>query len=171
MSRCEGGPGAVGRRALLHALAAGAAGWLGFPVQAAPRVVEPFDAATWQRFKDDARLRGRPRLVVFSATWCAVCPGVVERLAQEPRRRRAGADLVVVMIDVAPGEADASLLGAGHHALADRLLAFDGPAPALRRAVDPGWRGVVPHVAWLAPGQPPRFSQGMPREEVLAAWF
>lgn len=141
------------------------------PARAAGHSVHPFDGQTWQALRQQVDARRQPQLVVFSATWCAVCPGVIAQLAGDPRRRRAGAALWVVLSDVAPGEADARLLASPHHAGADRLLAFDGPAAAIRHAVDPRWRGVAPFVAWLAPGLPPQFVQGAPAATDLERWF
>lgn len=138
---------------------------------AAPAAVEPFDADTWRSLQREARDSRRPVLVAFSATWCAVCPGVIERLGEDARRTRAGVPLVVVLTDVAPGESDTRLLGAAHYRRADRLMAFDAPAAAVRHAVDPTWRGTVPFVAWLVPGQAPQLVQGEPPAGQLARWL
>lgn len=152
------------RRALLFAPL-----MLALPAAAAPRAVEAFDAGTWAALQAEAG-RG-PLLVVFSATWCAVCPALIAELAADPRRRRAGVPLLVVLADLAPGEDDARLLASPHYRAADRLLAFDGPAAPIRHAVDPRWRGLSPSVAWLAPGRSPRFVQGAPDPTELAAWL
>ena len=79
--------------------------------------------------------------------------------------------LLVVLADVAPGEADARLLASAHYRRADRLLAFDGPNAAIRHAVDPQWRGVSPAVAWLAPGERRQFVQGAPASADLQRWY
>jgi hypothetical protein len=154
------------RRALL---AFGAA-WA-LPAASAPARVEPFDAGTWAALQREVNGRRKPMLVVFSATWCAVCPDVIERLAGDTRRTRAGVPLLVVLADVAPGEADARLLASAHYRRADRLLAFDGPNAAIRHAVDPQWRGVSPAVAWLAPGERRQFVQGAPASADLQRWY
>ena len=73
--------------------------------------------------------------------------------------------------DLAPGENDARLLASPHYHVADRLLAFNGPAAAIRHAVDPRWRGLSPAVAWLAPGRTPEFVQGAPAPPQLSAWL
>ncbi|MDT7837069.1 hypothetical protein [Aquabacterium sp. OR-4] len=138
---------------------------------AAPRAVESFDASAWQALQREAERRRQPMLVVFSATWCGVCPEAIVRLADDRRRQRAQADLVVVVTDLAPGDDDARLLAAPHYARAQRLLAFDGSAAALRHAVQPGWSGTSPSVAWLAPGRAPQFMQGAPDERDLQRWF
>lgn len=154
-----------GLAALLLGLAAASA------VPAAPRAVEAFDADTWPALRAEVQARQRPLLVVFTATWCAVCPEVVAQLARDARRQRSGVPLVVAVADLAPGEADARLLAAPYYGGADRLMAFDGPAAALRHGVDPRWRGVTPYVAWLAPGQPPQFVPGAPDAAQTARWF
>lgn len=148
---------AVTLMALLAPLAAGAA----------PRGVEAFDAGQWRALQ--ATLK-QPTVVVFSATWCPNCPAVIEELAQDLRERGLAAPLLVVVMDVAPGEADAKLLRQTHYRVADRLFAFAGPAPALRYGVDPAWRGVTPFVALLKPGAPPRLVSGPPADEDLDAW-
>lgn len=141
------------------------------PTAAAPTRVEPFDAESWAEWPRQVTARNQPLMVVFSATWCAVCPQLIDRLAADPRRRRRGVPLWVVMTDLAPGENDARLLASPHYHVADRLLAFDGPAAAIRHAVDPRWRGLSPSVAWLAPGRPTEFVQGAPAAAQLAAWL
>lgn len=138
---------------------------------AAPRRVEPFDAGTWQALRREVEARRQPLLVVFSATWCSICPEAIVRLADDPRRQRARVALVVVVTDLAPGDDDARLLAAPHYARASRLLAFDGHAAALRHAVQPGWTGTSPAVAWLAPGQATQFMQGAPDAHELQRWF
>lgn len=152
---------------LLSALALG-------PAAAAPASVEPFDAQTWSALRQQVERSRKPALLVFSASWCAVCPGVVKQLAGDKRRQRAEAPLLLVMSDLSPEE-----LGqhAGHgahhqaHAQADRLFAFDGEEARIRHSVDPRWRGVVPHVVWLAPGREPEFVSGAPDAATLARWW
>jgi len=137
-----------------------------WPAAAAPRSVEPFTATGWAALQDGLR---QPAVVVFTTTDCAHCPAVIAQLAralhQPPRR-----PLLTVVMDLAPGEADAQLLGTAHYRAADRLLAFDGQAPALRHAVNPAWRGVTPYVALLVPGQPVRWVTGPPAAADIAAW-
>lgn len=135
------------------------------------RGVEPFTAATWAALKSGV---SAPTVVVFTSTDCAHCPAVLERLAAERRGHRAPAgarpQLVAVVMDVAPGVADAELLARPYLRACDRLLAFDGPATALRFAVNPAWRGVTPYLAVLRPGLPPRWVTGPPSPADLEAW-
>jgi thiol-disulfide isomerase/thioredoxin len=109
--------------------------------------------------------------VIFSATWCPNCPAVIEDLALDVREHGFKAQLLAVVIDVAPGEQDAGLMGHAPYRLMDRLLAFSGQAPALRHSVDPTWRGATPFVALLSPGRAPRLVTGAPGEEDLRAWM
>lgn len=129
-----------------------------------PAAVESFDPHTFSNWRTVVR---RPTWVVFTATWCAVCPAVISDLTtaaqQHPRKPLVWA----VVIDAAPGEDDTALLGQVHLRRADRILAFDGPAQALRYSVDPGWRGAVPFVAVLSPKVPARFFLGKPPDAVL----
>lgn len=134
---------------------------------AAPRAVEPFDAAAWQSLG----ARGAaPAIVVFSTTDCSHCPAVLDRMAAHPARQRSGAALVAVVMDVAPGEANAALLDDPHYRRAQRLMAFADAPQRLRHAVNPQWRGMTPYVALLRPGQPPRFVLGTPDDAALRAW-
>lgn len=133
---------------------------------AAPKAVEAFDATTWPALQQ-AR---QPLAVVFTTTDCSHCPAVVEQLARSLRAQRGGARLVTVVMDVSPGEADAELLSTAHYRRADRLLAFDGSAAALRHQVNPAWRGVTPYVALLRPGQPVTFVMGPPSAQDLKDW-
>lgn len=136
-------------------------------VAAPARRVEPFDLSTWPQL---ARTSQRPTVVVFSTTDCSHCPAVLKALHAHSARQHLQAPLVAVVMDMVPGEDDASLLDDPHYAMAHRLLAFDGPPAALRHAVNPAWRGVTPYVALLRPGAAPTFALGMPSDAKLRAW-
>lgn len=154
---------------------------------AAPRAVEPFSASTWAGWQGGL---AQPAVIVFTSTDCVHCPAVLERLAQAVRERRprlpapgpasaptvgAGAMrntvVIAVVIDAAPGEADAELLARPHYRAADRLFAFAGPSAPLRFGVNPSWRGVTPYVAFLQPGRPPRWITGAPSDADFDAWW
>ena len=137
------------------------------PAQAAPRAVEVFDRPAWGALQ--AGLTA-PAIVVFTATYCAHCSAVIAQLAQDKRRLLPSAQLIAVVMDAVPGDDDAKLLRDPHHRPLDRLFAFQGQAPALRHAVDPSWRGITPYVAFLHPGEPPRWVTGPPKAQDLAAW-
>ncbi len=134
---------------------------------AAPRTVEAFDHSTWQALQAGLK---RPSAVVFSTTDCAHCPAVIEALRRDIRQRKLNAALIVVIMDVAPGEADAGVLHHAQYRLADRLFAFAGQAPALRYAVDPRWRGVTPYVSFLAPNRQAMAVTGPPSAADIDAW-
>jgi thiol-disulfide isomerase/thioredoxin len=137
------------------------------PAHAAPRAVEVFDRPAWGALQ--AGLTA-PAIVVFTATYCAHCPAVMAQLAQDKRRLLPSAQLIAVVMDAVPGDDDAKLLRDPHHRPLDRLFAFQGQAAALRHAVDPSWRGITPYVAFLHPGEPPRWVTGPPKAQDLAAW-
>jgi thiol-disulfide isomerase/thioredoxin len=137
------------------------------PAHAAPRAVEVFDRPAWGALQ--AGLTA-PAIVVFTATYCAHCPAVIAQLAQDKRRLLSSAQLIAVVMDAVPGDDDAKLLRDPHHRPLDRLFAFQGQAAALRHAVDPSWRGITPYVAFLHPGEPPRWVTGPPKAQDLAAW-
>jgi hypothetical protein len=134
---------------------------------AAPARVEAFNAQSWQALQTGLKT---PAIVVFSTTDCAHCPAVLSQLAQSPLRRRIKASLIAVVMDLAPGEADADLLGNAHYQLADRLMAFDGQAPALRYSVNKSWRGVTPYLLLFKPGAPPQWVTGPPTDAQLLRW-
>lgn len=155
---------------LLRAASVLCALWLAvalLPAHAAPRTVEVFDRPAWGALQ--AGLTA-PAIVVFTASYCAHCPAVMAQLAQDKRRLLPSAQLIAVVMDAVPGDDDAKLLRDPHHRPLDRLFAFQGQAPALRHAVDPSWRGVTPYVAFLHPGEPPRWVTGPPKAQDLAAW-
>ena len=137
------------------------------PAHAAPRTVEVFDRPAWPALQ--AGLTA-PAIVVFTATYCAHCPAVIAQLARDKRRLQPSAQLIAVVIDAVPGDDDARLLRDPHHHPVDRLFAFQGQAAALRYAVDPSWRGITPYVAFLHPGEAPRWVTGPPSVQDLAAW-
>ena len=159
------------RRSLLAGLAL-AGCCAGLLAAAAPRQVEAFDAAAWSALQAGLT---QPTVVVFSTTDCAHCPAVISGLAHQIQQRKAKAQgrasLVAVVMDAAPGDDDAALIGNVHYRPADRLLAFSGPAPVLRYAVDPRWRGVTPFVVFLSPGRAPVFVTGPPQSDQVNAWL
>jgi len=125
--------------------------------------VELLAAATWQRLRESLP---RPAIVVFTATWCPHCPAVLADLTAVARVRAA--PLVAVVLD---GAAVAGLSSALPYRHADRLFVVEGDETALRHAVDPRWRGVLPYVALLgADGSAPVFVAGMPSVGLLSRW-
>jgi hypothetical protein len=134
---------------------------------AAPRSVETFDARTWPALQASL---DTPAVVVFTTTDCAYCPGVIEQLAGEIRERRLKAPLIAVVLDAAPGEADAQLVADPHYGPADRLMAVSGQVAAVRHSVNPAWRGMTPYVAFLRPGASPAWVLGKPSETAIEAW-
>ena len=136
-------------------------------VAAAPRAVEAFDPAAWQSLQIQLK---RPAAVIFSTTDCVHCPAVIEGLRRDIRQRKLNAALIVVVMDVAPGEADATVLQNPDYRLADRLFAFAGQAPAIRYAVDPRWRGVTPYVSLLAPNRQAVAVIGAPSSADFDSW-
>ena len=139
----------------------------GASVCAAPRSVEPFGVGAWPALQASVK---QPTVVVFTATWCASCPQVLESLVAELQQRKVKATIMAVVMDVAPGEKDSSLVRNAHYKRVDRLFAFDGQAPAIRDRVDPKWRGAAPYVVLLSPNAPPRVSTGMPGQTDISAW-
>ena len=134
---------------------------------AAPRTVEVFDRPAWAGLQVGL---SAPAIVVFTATYCAHCPAVIDQLAQDKRRLQPHASLIAVVMDTVPGDNDARLLRDPHYRPVDRLFAFQGQAAALRHGVDPAWRGITPYVAFLRPGEPPQWVTGPPSAQDLAAW-
>jgi hypothetical protein len=132
---------------------------------AAPVAVEPFDGATWQALQAGMT---KPAAVVFTATYCAVCPAALETMRRELRARRPDATLIAVVIDAAPG--DPALARHAHYRAADRVYAFAAPAAQVQHAVNPRWRGITPSVALLAPGARLAWSTGVPPVDALQAW-
>jgi hypothetical protein len=138
-------------------------------VQASPTAVEPLDAPAWKQLRSAP---ARPTVVVFTATYCAYCPAVIDQMAREIRQRHLDASLVAVVIDAAPGEADRALLADKHYRGADRLFAFSGSPQALRYAVNPQWPGgVTPYVAFLGPQSGPAWVAGAPKATDVEAWL
>lgn len=165
----------------------GLAAWIATSAAAAPQAVGSFDGVTWRSLQASL---DRPTAVVFSTTDCVHCPAAIEALAREIRRRKwmtgeraigtratgkratgkRAAELVVVVMDRAPGDDDARLMRDAHYRAADRLFAFSGQGAALRYSVNPDWRGVTPFVAFLVPGAPPVWVAGLPSETDMANW-
>ncbi|MBK9521476.1 MAG: hypothetical protein IPO13_07635 [Rhodocyclaceae bacterium] len=137
------------------------------PAEAAPKRVEAFDANVWRAMQADM---SRPTVVLFSATWCPNCPAVMKQLAHEIKQRKLKAQLVAVVMDVSPSEADADLLANKHYQLADRLLAFSGQSAVIQYAVDPTWQGLTPYVVFLAPGTKSFSVIGPPPKAAFDRW-
>lgn len=138
--------------------------WAGSGASATrPVSFEAFGIDSWMRLRAEL---ARPAIVVFTATWCPHCPGVITALAAASRAR--GARLAIVVVDGAGrGELPATL----PYRLADRLFYFEGNETGLRHGVDARWRGILPYAALLgADGSGPVFIAGMPSDEVLGRW-
>lgn len=148
-------------------LAAVAAGLVSGAASGAPRAVETFDARTWPALQASL---DTPAIVVFTTTDCTYCPGVLRQLADAIRQRRSKAPLIAVVLDAAPGEADAQLIADPHYGPADRLMAVSGQLAAVRHSVNPAWRGMTPYVAFLQPGSPPAWVTGQPSAQAVDAW-
>jgi hypothetical protein len=131
---------------------------------AAPANVERFDLASWERLQKELP---RPTVVVFTATYCASCPAVIEKLSATLKQRGIKTQVVAVVIDEADEQ---ELLRSEHFIHASRLFLFSGNEAALRYRVDPRWRGVTPYVALLAEKGPLQFVSGTPNDEQLATW-
>ena len=134
---------------------------------AAPREVEAFDTKSWPALQREIK---QPTIMVFSATWCSICPDVIDRLRQDIDKRKLKASLMVTLMDVAPGDRDAALLRDAHYTQTDRLFAFDGQANAVRYSVDKRWLGITPYVVLLAPNAAPVAITGAPAASEIDAW-
>lgn len=134
---------------------------------AAPNRVEPFTAEGWAGLRQSVQ---KPTVVVFTATYCPSCPAVFDGVAHTLAQQRLGMEVWAVVMDRAPGDDDAALLGTSYYRHTERLMAFDGPAAAVRHAVDPRWRGVTPFLVLLAPGKAPRTVVGAPSAALLKEW-
>jgi thiol-disulfide isomerase/thioredoxin len=132
---------------------------------AAPPSVERFDAVAWERLQKELP---RPAVVVFTATYCASCPAVLEKLSRTLEARERKGEVVAVVIDEAD---ERELLGSKHYVHASRLFVFDGNEASLRYRVDPRWRGVTPYVALLPAQGPLQFVPGTPTDAQLAQWI
>ena len=130
-----------------------------------PQKVERFDLKIWSQLQKELP---RPSAVVFTATYCANCPALIERISQALASRGLKRDIVAVIID----EADPSeLLKSEHYRAATRLFLFDGNETALRYGVDPRWRGVTPYVAFLSGSNQVKFIPGTPSAAQFDAWL
>jgi hypothetical protein len=134
-------------------------------VIAAPGSVENFEKNSWQQL---LRQTASPTIVVFSSVTCTHCPGAINRIAAGLSAARSRTRLFVVSID---SEDDAALLQDPHLASVSRLFAFNGSAQALQYAVNPGWRGMTPYIAYLDGKRGVRFVLGEPKEAVLREWL
>ncbi|MBK9623030.1 MAG: hypothetical protein KA388_05085 [Rhodocyclaceae bacterium] len=138
------------------------------PAQAAPKRVEAFDGNVWREIQVTLK---QPTVILFSATWCPNCPAVMENLAREIKQRKRPAQLLTVVMDVAPGEADAALIANPHYRLADHLFAFAGQNAVIQYAVDPKWQGLTPFVVFLAPNAAPFSVIGQPTKANYERWM
>lgn len=134
-------------------------------VMAAPAVVESFDKTSWQQLLKQTTT---PSIVVFSSVTCTHCPGAIDRIAASLSAARSGTRLFVVSMD---SDDDAALLHDPHMASVNRVFAFNGSMQALQYAVNPGWRGMTPYIAYLDGKRGVRFVLGEPKEAVLREWI
>lgn len=154
------------QRLLVTALALSLALLVIAPVAgAAPSSVESFDKSTWLALVRDAK---QPAIVVFTSVTCTHCPGAIASMARQRAARRSQVPLLIVSMDA---DDDASLLRDAHYAPADRLFAFRGNPQALQFAVNPGWRGMTPYVAFVDGKGNAKFVLGEPKPAVLESWL
>ncbi|MBB5204530.1 hypothetical protein HNQ51_001844 [Inhella inkyongensis] len=124
------------------------------PMALAAAPTEPFEAGTWPRLQREVR---EPTWVVFSASDCAHCPGLIARLQQQYPQ------VPLWRVETDAGEP-------AEQATAARHFSFGaGNALALRHGIDPQWRGMTPYLALLRPGQAPLFALAQPSSAQLQA--
>lgn len=128
--------------------------------RAAP-TVQALDGAGWRELA--AQPRG-PQIVVFSASYCVHCPGVIRALLRDRARYGKGIAVVTVLMDGPPAAVKPP------YDRVDRLYAV-ADEQAVRHAVNPEWRGLTPYVVLLAPGRPARHRVGAPDAADLRAAF
>lgn len=138
-----------------------------FPLltDAAPGVVERFDAQTWARLQKELP---RPSVVVFTATYCANCPAVIESVAQRLTIKKLKREVVAVVVDESDPQ---ELLKSPHYQLATRLFAFDDSEATLRFGVNPRWRGETPYLALLSENGDVIFVLGTPSDAQFDTWL
>lgn len=132
-----------------------------YAAQAVPARVEAFTAHTWSQFQHNL---ARPAVVIFSTTDCVYCPSVIDSVAREIDKRKAGIALIVVVMD---GEGKPELIHDPEYRQASRLFAFAGDSAALQYGINPKWRGVTPYVALFAPQGAPKLMAGRPTAQDL----
>ena len=130
---------------------------------AEPVGVDGFDAEVWRAWRDRD---GGSRVVLFSTTFCAHCPALVEALADRLAREGLRAELHVVIMDREPDPRHRAL-----YRRAGGLHVFDDNPARIRHAIEPSWRGGTPFVALLAgDASAPSLSLGAPAESAWVAW-
>ena len=115
---------------------------------------ETFEAGTWPRLQREVR---EPTWVVFSASDCAHCPGLIARLQQQHPQ------VPLWRVETDAGESAEAATTARHFSFGG------GNALALRHSIDPHWRGMTPYLALLRPGQTPLFALAQPSPAQLRA--
>jgi hypothetical protein len=119
--------------------------------------LEPFTADTWRQLQREVR---QPTWVVFSASDCAHCPGLISRLRQQHP------DVPLWRVETDAGEASEP-----HEAKpGERHFSFgSGNALLLRHGIQPDWRGMTPYLALLRPARAPLFALAQASAEQLRA--
>ena len=104
-----------------------------------------------------------------AATWCATCPETFEAIRAAPGARRIAAPFVAVVIDGDALGRDLRDARVAHLAGAFRVHAYPGHEAALRYAVHPAWRGVVPYVGLVSGDGSIGYAAGTPTAARLDA--
>ena len=128
--------------------------------------VAPFDAGTWARLVEKGP---RPAAYLFTATTCARCTDVFEKLRVFVMDAHRPVELAGVVMDVEGVRAVEH--GARHYIGLTRLYAFHGDAAALRQSVDPQWTGATPYIVLLGRDGSVLRSAGAPDATMLKKWL
>ena len=113
--------------------------------------VSPIDAAGLAGVaRNDS---GKLRLVNVWATWCGPCVTEFPNLVAINRMYRGRAfEVVTVSADPAPLRGEVLKFLKDHQASTRNYVGEADDRPAMRNALDPEWRGEIPHTILVAPG-------------------
>jgi thiol-disulfide isomerase/thioredoxin len=117
-----------------------------------PVSVKTADAAALKALRENAD-SGKVRLINVWATWCGPCVSEFDELIETQLRfRHRDFELVTVSAQFPDEQPAVAKFLTKHHASNRNLLFADGDKDKLMEALDPEWKGALPHTILVAPG-------------------
>ncbi len=117
-----------------------------------PVSVQAVDAAALKALRENAD-SGKVRLINVWATWCGPCVSEFDELVETQLRfRHRDFEMVTVAAQFPDEQPQVAKFLAKHHASNRNLMFGDADKYKMIEALDPEWKGALPHTLLVGPG-------------------
>lgn len=121
-------------------------------VKKEPVTVKPADVAALKALRENAD-SGKVRLINVWATWCGPCVSEFDELIETNLRfRHRDFEVVTVSAQFPDEQAAVAKFLAKHNASTRNVIFAEGDKDQMLGAIDPEWKGALPHTLLVAPG-------------------